>query len=95
MVNWTLRLKRMALAYARMWRVICGNLYGGVLLLIHIILLLLPILVVYFLILQHLNLSISFANTLFYSAITLTFPISLYLTSKIMDYMDSHNWFES
>jgi len=73
-----------------MWRVIFGEAYGGVLLLIYLILLFIPI----FLVLSNLSLSISISNIIFYLLIVLNFPLSLYLTSKIMDYMDIHNWFE-
>ena len=94
MVDWKHRLKRMFLAYVRMWRLICGELYGAVLSVIYLILLFLPILILYSLTIQNLYLSISLSNSIFYSFILINFPLSLYLTSKIMDYMDIHNWFE-
>jgi hypothetical protein len=94
MTDWKLRLNRMALVYLRIIRSNWGVGYSVFLALIYLVLLFFPILLIVGLIGVLSNLSISVQNNIFYLLIVLNFPLSLYLTSKIMDYIDLHNWFE-
>jgi len=93
MVDWKLRLKRMGLVWARMWRIYVGEGYALVLWTIFVLLLILQFVLTYFLIIKNLNLSVGTSNALLALCIPFGLLISYYLTSKVMDYFDMHGWF--
>lgn len=91
MVDWNLRLKRLALTWTRMYRVYAGESYGFLLWLVFGVFFVLEIFVTVFL-LQFVTLSVETANALFFLLLVPYLLICLYLTSKVMDYFDMHGW---
>jgi len=92
MVNWKLRLKRMALVWVRMWRIYSGEPYSLVLCAVFFSILILQFILTYFLLIKNVNISIDTANALFFLSIPFWLLIGYYLTSKAMDYLDMHGW---
>jgi len=91
MVDWKLRLKRMALVWARLWRIYAGEPYSLILWIFWGVFFVLQIFLTWSF-LQFANLSVETANALFFLLLVPYFLICFYLTSKVMDYLDMRGW---